>query len=352
MELTCRRCGLTKPENEFHRHKTLKTGRYPHCKTCGVAVNRERRQAKSAAESALGPVLGPTRKNVPRPGAGRPGRRNASDRLHANREWLTAEYQVKGRTATSLAEEAACAVSTITGYLHAYGITVRSSAELLRARRGELRPGTGIKGPAHYNWRGGKHSPCPDCGKPKAKRSKRCQTCAGVARRGVNALSWSGPDVGYAGAHCRVRAERGSASNFQCTHCESPAQDWAYDHQDLYEKYSDKRGLFSPYSTKVEHYFPLCKKCHSDFDQEQVRQMVREGDRVVYSPDPPSTVLFSFHWLATVARNNRALWVGVDGLVTTKEGATYQAIGISPDFKGLICRRVDVASRRPRRVAA
>jgi hypothetical protein len=183
----------------FTGTRLLKTGRYPHCKTCGVAVNRERRQAKSAAESALGPVLGPTRKNVPRPGAGRPGRRNASDRLHANREWLTAEYQVKGRTATSLAEEAACAVSTITGYLHAYGITVRSSAELLRARRGELRPGTGIKGPAHYNWRGGKHSPCPDCGKPKAKRSKRCQTCAGVARRGVNALSWSGPDVGYAG---------------------------------------------------------------------------------------------------------------------------------------------------------
>lgn len=60
---------------------------------------------------------------------------------------------------------------------------------------------------------------------------------------------------------------RGLASEHTCT-CGEAAQTWAYDHQDPDEK-ADASGPDSghPFSTKPEHYQPLCYVCHWAYDR-------------------------------------------------------------------------------------
>jgi hypothetical protein len=75
-------------------------------------------------------------------------------------------------------------------------------------------------------------------------------------------------DVGYAGAHFRVVRLRGDAHEHACAHCGGPATQWAYDHADPDEQVAVQyrgRGDY-PYSLDVEHYLPLCVRCHRLFD--------------------------------------------------------------------------------------
>ncbi|EGD55184.1 hypothetical protein [Gordonia neofelifaecis] len=79
--------------------------------------------------------------------------------------------------------------------------------------------------------------------------------------------------VGYGGAHTRVRAAKGKASEYPCVDCGHPAEDWSYDHQDPDERYGSDgaRGRTPmPYSMDPEHYAPRCKKCHYAFDGDRL----------------------------------------------------------------------------------
>jgi hypothetical protein len=79
---------------------------------------------------------------------------------------------------------------------------------------------------------------------------------------------WHGDDIGFGAAHDRVTSQRGRAADQLCVNCGQPARHWAYDHLDPEEKRADKLG---PYSTKVEHYQPMCVPCHKRFDLDYLR---------------------------------------------------------------------------------
>lgn len=70
----------------------------------------------------------------------------------------------------------------------------------------------------------------------------------------------------YVAIHDRLRRERGSASSYDCEHCGQPATDWAYDHDDPYERSNIHRGRIAQYSIDINHYLPLCRQCHTRFD--------------------------------------------------------------------------------------
>jgi hypothetical protein len=81
--------------------------------------------------------------------------------------------------------------------------------------------------------------------------------------RGEDSSLWKGDDVGYSGAHSRVRRAYGLPSLHRCVDCGGQAEDWAYDHLDDGEQY--EHGW--PYSTNPDHYMPMCKRCHVAFDR-------------------------------------------------------------------------------------
>lgn len=74
-------------------------------------------------------------------------------------------------------------------------------------------------------------------------------------------------DVGYMGAHYRVRTAKGLASAHACS-CGSQAAHWAYDHNDPDERKSPE-GL--AFSLDANHYIPMCVSCHRTFDKNYER---------------------------------------------------------------------------------
>lgn len=81
---------------------------------------------------------------------------------------------------------------------------------------------------------------------------------------------WKGDDIGYPGVHHRIRRTRGNARNFACVMCGGRARDWAYDHCDpneLQVPADAERFAGMPYSLDLEHYQPMCKACHNQFDK-------------------------------------------------------------------------------------
>lgn len=75
---------------------------------------------------------------------------------------------------------------------------------------------------------------------------------------------WKGDDVGYLGAHDRLRAAHGKASDHFCADCGGRAADWSYTYGAPGEMHSS-RGY--PYTTDMSYYVPRCKTCHIRFDQ-------------------------------------------------------------------------------------
>lgn len=101
----------------------------------------------------------------------------------------------------------------------------------------------------------------------RARRTGDPNTLTGLLR-GTNNPSYKGDDVGYTAAHDRVRRISGSASQYPCVACGRPARHWAYDHKDPNAKppsVHNGRNL-GPYSTKPEHYQPMCVPCHHILD--------------------------------------------------------------------------------------
>jgi hypothetical protein len=71
--------------------------------------------------------------------------------------------------------------------------------------------------------------------------------------------------VTYTAVHRRLRLDRGPASQYPCFECLGRAQDWAYDNVDPNELVGGKYD--SAYSLNPDHYVPLCRPCHAEFDQ-------------------------------------------------------------------------------------
>ena len=112
----------------------------------------------------------------------------------------------------------------------------------------------------------------PDCGKPHVARSYCSMHLARWLTHGdpnVRLFVPGGDDIGYGSAHQRVRRRRGSASQYPCAHCGSNAKDWAYDHADPNERIVENRGKRLPISLSIDHYMPLCRNCHRNFDLSQ-----------------------------------------------------------------------------------
>lgn len=81
--------------------------------------------------------------------------------------------------------------------------------------------------------------------------------------RGESNTAWKGADVGYTGAHMRLRAARGSARQHACIDCGGPAKHWSYNHRDPNEI---ARPGGPPYSGDPGMYDPRCVPCHKRFD--------------------------------------------------------------------------------------
>jgi len=69
-------------------------------------------------------------------------------------------------------------------------------------------------------------------------------------------------DATYLTVHERLRTDRGSARQYECSNCASPAFHWAYDHTDPDELMS----AYGAYSLNPERYHPYCVPCHKAFD--------------------------------------------------------------------------------------
>jgi hypothetical protein len=80
--------------------------------------------------------------------------------------------------------------------------------------------------------------------------------------------SWKGDDVGYTGAHERVRAARGKVQDHACADCGATARHWSYNHRDPSEL-TTASGL--PYSGDPAMYDPRCVPCHKRFDLAHLR---------------------------------------------------------------------------------
>lgn len=68
----------------------------------------------------------------------------------------------------------------------------------------------------------------------------------------------------YPTVHARLRRERGNASAHPCATCGGPAKDWAFDNAEpkLIDPISG-----SAYFHDLDRYIPLCRSCHTTFDQ-------------------------------------------------------------------------------------
>ena len=88
---------------------------------------------------------------------------------------------------------------------------------------------------------------------------------------------FQGDDIGYDGAHNRVKSVRGSASDYPCALCGGQAQQWAYRHSDPDQKIGVYgKGKGRAYSSDPDHYWAACRSCHARWDAAR-RKMLSKG---------------------------------------------------------------------------
>lgn len=76
------------------------------------------------------------------------------------------------------------------------------------------------------------------------------------------------PSTSYQAVHNRLRKLFGHAGNYECILCDSMAVHWAYDHTDPepLTSISPDRKRTVEYSADLDRYFPMCYRCHANFD--------------------------------------------------------------------------------------
>lgn len=112
-----------------------------------------------------------------------------------------------------------------------------------------------------------------ECGKIAVYRERKmCKNCYSSwwynNRTGTSAGKWINQEVGYAGAHYRVRSVRGHAHNYACVECGKRAEHWALsaDATDVRYGQAPGREKDSAYSLNVYAYLPMCGGCHAAYD--------------------------------------------------------------------------------------
>lgn len=80
-------------------------------------------------------------------------------------------------------------------------------------------------------------------------------------------------ELNYSAIHLRLAKYRGSAKDYHCISCGSPALHWAYQHNCQNEQIDDTNGRKLPYSPNLEKYEPMCVPCHKKLDL-----TIRQGD--------------------------------------------------------------------------
>jgi hypothetical protein len=77
-------------------------------------------------------------------------------------------------------------------------------------------------------------------------------------------------DVGYEGAHARLRESRGQARDYQCVWCNRPALDWALKRGGVREVTGTRTHssgvIVATWSTNPLDYQPMCRSCHRRMD--------------------------------------------------------------------------------------
>lgn len=81
-----------------------------------------------------------------------------------------------------------------------------------------------------------------------------------------------GPEPTYVAMHIRVAKARGSAKLQDCILCSEPAQEWAYDGDDPDEVLGFSYGYWMSFSRDIEHYVPMCVRCHRRHDRDARRK--------------------------------------------------------------------------------
>jgi hypothetical protein len=102
---------------------------------------------------------------------------------------------------------------------------------------------------------------------------------------GPNNPRWLSDEiVDYRTMHQRVARRYGVARRRSCADCGKPAVHWSYDHADPNGR-ETPAGV--PYSTKLEHYRPLCASCHKYFDHAFLQAVVarRAVERILRAAD-------------------------------------------------------------------
>jgi hypothetical protein len=77
---------------------------------------------------------------------------------------------------------------------------------------------------------------------------------------------WKGTEIGYAGAHMRLRKLWGSPAGHTCADCGQAANDWSYDGADPDERVQEVNGFPLRYSPDPTHYAARCTSCHRIHD--------------------------------------------------------------------------------------
>jgi hypothetical protein len=111
-------------------------------------------------------------------------------------------------------------------------------------------------------------------------------------------------DVQYHGAHIRVRAAKGNIAQYLCQHCGCQAENWAYDGKDPEELIGPARrgGPLLKYSLKVQHYMPLCTKCHRVYDRKLPKVCSVSGCERKYCANGLCRPHYKQQWRATNRR--------------------------------------------------
>jgi hypothetical protein len=100
----------------------------------------------------------------------------------------------------------------------------------------------------------------------------------GTPPRGRTNTAWLGESIAYNGAHQRVRAARGPATDNLCA-CGQPAKQWSYLFTDPNERVDEQTGL--TYGPDPAHYAARCAPCHKRLDLHRLRQEAGHRSRVV-----------------------------------------------------------------------
>lgn len=81
------------------------------------------------------------------------------------------------------------------------------------------------------------------------------------------------PMSAYGVVHYLLRQVNGPAREHWCVECGLPAVHWAYDHQDVFERFDPETHQI--FCVNFDHYQPMCGRCHQALDAENASRVAK-----------------------------------------------------------------------------